>query len=203
MNQRKKVPEKQTYRAIHQFVTVWFIFMLESKCWGKFKLCVQAQQAAFSDSVVQLKTANIQFVIATYSQLGIRSFLNSVSALQSVLNEKCMQGIPQSEALSFSTAVCGLVPIVWCDYLILAFLVSDHGLDKCPAEKKTASLLYSDRYNITTSCCFKYMAVLYYCLFSLNSGVAENPPKKNMQLFIFFFITVFPHKVRVFSFHAP
>lgn len=76
---------------------------------------------------------------------------------------------------SCASAACGLVPIVWCDYLILACLVFDRGLDKCPAEKKTASPPLSDRYNTATSCCFKCEAILYYLVFSYSSRVAENP----------------------------
>lgn len=74
------------------------------------------------------------------------------------------------------------MPIVRRDYLILACLVSDRGLDKCPAEKKTASLSLSDRYNTATSCCFNSVAILYYLLFPLNSWVA---PKTTRGFFFF------------------
>lgn len=53
-------------RALHPFFSVWCIFMLEKQKLGKFKPCLPAQWAAHSDSVVQLKTANIQFAVATY-----------------------------------------------------------------------------------------------------------------------------------------
>lgn len=44
----------------------------------KITLWERAQRASFSDSVVQLKTANIQYVGATFSSREVKAFLNSL-----------------------------------------------------------------------------------------------------------------------------